>query len=139
MRGHTSDPLEHGGVRLDVWLHAARFFKHRSEAAAAADGGKVHVNGLRAKPAKNLVVGDRLDIQLPGGSITVILRATEHRRGPAEQARKLYEETPESIARREALREQRRLAADPGAASRGRPSKNLRRALEKFRRSATRD
>ncbi|MBL8481241.1 MAG: RNA-binding S4 domain-containing protein [Rhodocyclaceae bacterium] len=134
MKPQRAETADAAGVRLDLWLLAARFFKHRSEAAAAADGGKIQVNGLRAKPAKTVVPGDRLDITLAGGTVNVIVRALERRRGSAQLARTLYEETPESCARREALREERRLAADPAAGLHGRPSKNLRRALEKFRR-----
>src|SRR5690348_15472461 len=97
-------------VRLDKWLWAARFFKTRSLATEAVDGGKVELNGLRPKPSKVLKVGDQLRIRLGPFIHAVTVRALSARRGPASAAALLYEESPESVATREKLREQHRLA-----------------------------
>ena len=119
-------------VRLDKWLWAARFFKHRSLATEAVDGGKVQLNGIRVKPAKDVKTGDRVDIQIADSRYTVIVRGIAEKRGSATIAQGLYEETPESIAAREAEREERRLAATPGADLHGRPTKRDRRQIGRF-------
>lgn len=119
-------------VRLDKWLWAARFFKHRSLATEAVDGGKVQLNGIRVKPAKDVKAGDRVDIQIADSHYTVIVRGIAEKRGSATLAQGLYEETPESIAAREAGREARRLAATPGADLHGRPTKRDRRQIGRF-------
>lgn len=129
-RGVTASP----GVRLDKWLWAARFFKTRPLAVAAIDGGKVRVNGDRAKRAKLIKPGDSLDIQLgPFGHAVTVLAVAE-RRGSAEAAARLYRETPESVARREQvafnLRAAHLLVAPD---TRERPTKRDRRKLEAFR------
>ena len=116
-------------LRIDRWLWAARFFKTRSSAAAAVSGGKVHVNGQRTKPAKAVRAGDRIDIRRGDNRWEVTVLATAVRRGPASEARTLYEELPESVERRVREREERRarrLAAGPG-----RPTKRERRRLER--------
>src|SRR5574340_295217 len=95
-------------VRLDKWLWAARFFKTRSLASQAVDGGKVHCNGERVKPARAVRAGDELRIRQGPYEITVLVRALSERRGPASEAALLYEETPESVAARAALKEQLR-------------------------------
>ena len=119
-------------VRLDKWLWAARFFKHRSLATEAVDGGKIQLNGIRVKPAKDVKIGDRVDIQIADGRYTVIVRGIAEKRGSATIAQGLYEETPESIAAREAGHEERRLAATPGADLHGRPTKRDRRQIGRF-------
>ena len=119
-------------VRLDKWLWAARFFKHRSLATEAVDGGKVQLNGIRVKPAKDVKAGDRVDIQIADSRYTVIVRGIAEKRGSATIAQGLYEETPESIAAREAGREAHRLAATPGADLHGRPTKRDRRQIGRF-------
>jgi ribosome-associated heat shock protein Hsp15 len=119
-------------VRLDKWLWAARFFKHRSLATEAVDGGKVQLNGIRVKPAKDVKTGDRVDIQIADSRYTVIVRGIAEKRGSATIAQGLYEETPESIAAREAGHEERRLAATPGADLHGRPTKRDRRQIGRF-------
>src|SRR5919107_5945431 len=96
-------------VRLDKWLWAARFFKTRSLATDAVDGGKVDVNGARAKPAKLVGVGDQLRVTVGEQRYVLRVTGTGERRGSAEVARTLYEETPESEAERAKLAEQRRL------------------------------
>ena len=115
-------------LRIDRWLWAARFFKTRSSAAAAVSGGKVHLNGQRTKPAKAVRAGDRLDVRRGDNRWEVTVLATAARRGPASEARTLYEERPESVERRVREREERRerrLAVGPG-----RPTKRDRRRLE---------
>lgn len=119
-------------VRLDKWLWAARFFKHRSLATEAVDGGKIQLNGIRVKPAKDVKTGDRVDIQIADSRYTVIVRGIAEKRGSATIAQGLYEETPESIAAREAGHEERRLAATPGADLHGRPTKRDRRQIGRF-------
>lgn len=119
-------------VRLDKWLWAARFFKHRSLATEAVDGGKIQLNGIRVKPAKDVKIGDRVDIQIADSRYTVIVRGIAEKRGSATIAQGLYEETPESIAAREAGHEERRLAATPGADLHGRPTKRDRRQIGRF-------
>jgi ribosome-associated heat shock protein Hsp15 len=120
-------------VRLDKWLWAARFFKTRSQATEAVDGGKVEVNGARAKPAKDIKVGDELRIRLGPYEHHVVVRALSDKRGSASMAHALYEETPESIAAREKLREDHRLAPAMFVfEDKGRPTKKDRRALADF-------
>ncbi|PKO79831.1 MAG: RNA-binding protein [Betaproteobacteria bacterium HGW-Betaproteobacteria-13] len=121
-------------TRLDKWLWAARFFKHRSAATEAVEGGKVKLNGASAKPARAVKPGDRIDITQAEATISVRVCGIAEKRGPAEQARLLYEESAESIARRETEREARRLAATPGAGLHGRPTKRDRRQIERFQR-----
>jgi ribosome-associated heat shock protein Hsp15 len=120
-------------VRLDKWLWAARFFKTRSLATEAIDGGKVELNGERAKPAKALKVGDRVTVRLGPYDHQLIVRELSDKRGPASVAQKLYEETPESIAERAKLSAQLKMA--PAAfvyEEKGRPTKKDRRDLHKF-------
>ncbi len=118
-------------LRVDKWLWAARFFKTRSLASEAVEGGRVHVNGQRAKPSREVRVGDALTITA-AESWEVVVRALADRRGPAPEARLLYEETPVSAAAREAARESRRFIADPAADRQGRPTKRERRQLGRF-------
>ena len=115
-------------LRIDRWLWAARFFKTRSTAAAAVSGGKVHLNGQRTKPAKGVRSGDRLDIRRGDIRWEVTVLATAQRRGPASEARTLYEEIPESVERRAREREERRERRL--AAGAGRPTKRDRRRFE---------
>ena len=129
----ASAPLRVGlGVRIDRWLRAARFFKTRSSAAAAVTGGKVHLNGRRTKPAKPVRVGDRLDVRRGDERWEITVLGTAGRRGPASEARTLYEERPESIERREREREERRVRRDAAAEPGGvRPTKRDRRRLDR--------
>lgn len=125
-------------VRLDKWLWAARFFKTRSMATEAIDGGHVHLNGERVKPARMLKLGDRLRIQAAHGEFDVEVLGLEEKRGPAEVARALYEETPESIEKRARVAEEKSLAPQfdhPDV--RGRPTKKWRRQLHFFERKNT--
>ena len=120
------------GVRVDKWLWAARFFKTRAKAKEAIDGGKVDINGTRAKPSKELQVGDELSITQGWDEKVVVVDGLSDRRGSATIAHTLYSETEESIARREMIAEQRR-AAGGQVRSEGRPSKKDRRQIHQFR------
>ena len=138
MRGAcvTSAAMEQ--VRIDRWLWAARLFKTRGLAAEAVLGGRVHVNGVRVKPAKGIHVGDRIDVTIGEFRRTVEVKGLADRRGPATAAAALYEETPESIAAREQHLLERRLARPPGADLGARPTKLERRRLDALRRGARR-
>jgi len=134
-----SQPEGPGALRLDKWLWCARFFRSRSLAAEAVAGGKVHVNRQRVRPARVVRAGDLLEITVGYEVHTVEVKAIPARRGPAAEARLCYEETPDSIARRERSREQRRLAAMAAPQTQGRPDKHTRRELQKFRRERGED
>ncbi|MBS0545594.1 MAG: RNA-binding S4 domain-containing protein [Proteobacteria bacterium] len=125
-------PFDNDRTRLDKWLWAARFYKHRTAATDAVDGGKVKLNGMAVKPAREVKPGDRIEITIEEDVRVVIVRAIADRRGPASVAQTLYEETPDSLARREAARETRKLAATPGADLHGRPTKRDRRRIDRF-------
>ena len=122
-------------VRIDKWLWAARFYKTRGLAADAVKGGRVHLNGQPAKPAKDVKPGDRLEISIGQTRFTVDVRGTAERRGPAAEAALLYDETPESRSERERAAELRRLAPAPAPDLGGRPTKRDRRRFERSRRS----
>jgi ribosome-associated heat shock protein Hsp15 len=120
-------------VRLDKWLWAARFYKTRALAAEAIDGGKVDVNGARAKRAKMVQTGDEVRIRQTPFEHVVMVRGVSQRRGPASVAATLYAETAASKAKREALATQiRSMPADDWDT--GRPTKRDRREIERFRR-----
>jgi ribosome-associated heat shock protein Hsp15 len=120
-------------VRLDKWLWAARFYKTRSLAAAAVERGRVDVNGIPAKPARDLHPGDELVLRQDDGmKRTLVIRALSVQRGPATVAQTLYEETAESLAERKRVAEARRLAPEPGRSiEQGRPTKRDRRDLDR--------
>ncbi|HEU4994860.1 MAG TPA: RNA-binding S4 domain-containing protein [Gemmatimonadaceae bacterium] len=121
-------------MRLDKWLWAARFFKTRSLASEAVDGGHVEVNGDRAKPAKQIREGDELRIRQNQNTYVVHVRGLSERRGPASEANLLYEETAASRQERERLAEQRRLAPAPAYEEGGRPTKRDRRDISRVKR-----
>jgi ribosome-associated heat shock protein Hsp15 len=122
-------------VRLDKWLWAARFFKTRSLATAEIGKGRIHVNDQPAKPARALRVGDTVELRQGLVIRTVTVLGLSESRGPAPVAQALYQETPESIAKREKDAEQRRLAAEPSQAiEQGRPTKRDRRKLADWNR-----
>lgn len=126
-------PDDSSRVRIDKWLWAARFFKTRSLATEAVDGGKVQLNGERAKPAKLVKAGDEIRLRLGPYEHILIVRALGERRGPASVAQALYEETEASRTARAALATQLRLA--PAAfvyEDKGRPTKKDRRDLSDF-------
>lgn len=117
-------------VRVDRWLWAARFFKTRALAAAAVAGGRVQVNGSRAKPAKLVQIGDALRVRIGPYDWFVTVRAVTERRGSGRDAQLLYDESPEGRAARERLAEAHRLAPAPKYQGKGRPTKRDRRKLE---------
>jgi ribosome-associated heat shock protein Hsp15 len=128
-----NDADESDRLRLDKWLWAARFFKTRSLATEAIAGGKVEVNGERAKPAKPLKLGDQVRLRLGPYEHTLIVRELSGRRGPASVAQTLYEETLASREARERLAAQLKMA--PAAfvyEEKGRPTKKNRRQLSDF-------
>jgi ribosome-associated heat shock protein Hsp15 len=125
-------------VRIDRWLWAARFFKTRGAATEAVLGGRAHVNGVRVKPSREVRAGDRLEVTVGDARREVIVRAVAEKRGPASVAAALYEETPESIARREQRSLERRLARPLGADLGARPTKRDRRRLDALRRAQQR-
>jgi ribosome-associated heat shock protein Hsp15 len=116
-------------VRIDKWLWVARFFKTRSLAAQAVGGGRVQLNGARVKPARALKPGDELEIHKSGYEYQVRVVLLSERRGPAKVAQTLYEESGESIKKREALREQHRLAGASAPHPQRKPDKKARRQL----------
>ena len=120
-------------VRLDKWLWAARFYKTRSRAKAAIDGGKVHLNDARVKTAKEVAPGDTLTITRGDSTQTVVVTALGERRGSATIAATLYTETTESIDAREAIRAQRRMERAGLTIPKGRPSKHDRRRLREMK------
>ena len=121
-------------TRIDKWLWAARFFKTRSQATEAVAGGKVELNGDAAKPSKTVKIGDRVRLRLGPVEYRLVVRGIGERRGSAEIAHGLYEETPESRAERERVAAQRRFSSAPAFEDKGRPSKKDRRDLDRWRR-----
>ena len=124
-----------GKVRLDKWLWAARFFKTRALAKAAIEGGKVHCRGERCKPSKEPKLGEELVIRAGYDERTVVIKALSAVRKGAPEAQLLYEETPDSLARREHAAALRK-AGSLGVETEGKPSKKQRRALQRFRSDA---
>ncbi len=121
------------GIRLDKWLWAARFFKTRSLAARAIVGGKVQVNGRRAKRASTLHVGDRLRVRKGPYELQLVVRRLSDRRRSASEAATLYEETPESVRARQELSLQRKAAPTFSFRDKGRPTKKERRQLRRLK------
>ncbi len=122
-------------VRLDKWLWAARFFKTRSLATQEIGKGRIHVNGQAAKPSRDMRIGDSVDIRQESIVRTVLVKGLSHARGPAPVAQAMYEETPESVARREDAARRRRESPEPSLAiEQGRPTKRDRRLLADWNR-----
>ena len=121
--------VERTSARLDKWLWAARFYKSRGLAKTAIEGGKVHLNGARAKASKTIAVGDELAVTRGETVQTVIVAEIAERRGSATAAATLYSETTESIARRERIRAERRMLHSGLKVPKRRPNKHQRRAL----------
>lgn len=118
-------------LRIDKWLWAARFYKTRTLASDEVVKGRVELNGQEVKPAREVKVGDTVSLRQGPETRTVIVRGLSGVRGPAPVAQQLYEETPESIKKREESAEQRRLSPEPAhSIEQGRPTKRGRRELD---------
>jgi len=122
------------GVRIDRWLWAARFFKTRRLAVEAINGGKIEINNARAKPAKLVRPEDRVQIRKDAYTFHVVVQALAEQRASAPIARTLYEETAESMQAREALGQQLRAQSAAFPKPMGRPEKNDRKQLARFKR-----
>jgi ribosome-associated heat shock protein Hsp15 len=125
---------DNSAVRLDKWLWAARFFKTRSMAAAAVNGGKVHLNGSRVKASRVVAIDDQLVITIGVMSFHVTVLGISKYRRPAKEAQLLYVESDESIKRRREERELRKMAHDGYAAPASKPTKRDRRKIKSFTR-----
>jgi ribosome-associated heat shock protein Hsp15 len=123
-------------MRLDKWLWAARFFKTRSLAQQAVAGGRVKLTGDRVKPAHAVKPGDSLVVRIEEMEWQIVVRGFAERRGPAAEAKKLYEECAAGLAERQRLMDLRRWGAEPASQLKGRPTKRDRRLMEKFADSA---
>ena len=122
-------------TRLDKWLWAARFYKTRSLSADEIGKGRVDVNGQAAKASRELRVGDTIDLRQGPVVRTLVVKDTSEQRGPAPVAQRLFEETPESVERRERLAQERRTNPEPSLAiEQGRPTKRDRRQLADWNR-----
>ena len=122
------------GVRMDKWLWAARFFKTRTLAQRACELGRVESNGQRAKAAREVRAGDRLQVKNDSGDFEVEVLVVGEMRGPAAMAQPLYRETEASRELRLKLAEERKAMPDFEAAREGRPSKRDRRRIDRLRR-----
>jgi ribosome-associated heat shock protein Hsp15 len=120
-------------VRIDKWLWAARFFKTRSLAERACELGRIESNGARAKPAREVRVGDLLHIKNEGGEFQIQVLALSEMRGPAPVAQKLYQESEASRELRLKLAEERKVMPHFEAAREGKPSKRDRREIGRLR------
>lgn len=118
-------------VRLDKWLWAARFYKTRALAKAAIESGKVHCRGERCKPGKEPRVGDEFVLRTGFDERTVVVKALSVVRRGAPEARTLYEETEDSVRRREQAAELRKAGA-MGVTTDGRPTKKQRRQIHQL-------
>ena len=121
------------GVRIDKWLWAARFFKTRTLASRACDIGRVESNGQRAKAAREVRVGDLLQVKSDTGDFQVEVLVLSEMRGPAAVAQTLYRETEGSRALRLKLAEERKAMPHPEALREGKPSKRDRRKIDRLR------
>ena len=119
-------------MRLDKWLWAARFFKTRSLAQRAIAAGRVKLNDERVKPAHELRIGHSVVVRVGDFDWRIQVRALSEKRGPAAEARKLYEESEAGRAERERRMDLRRWGAEPARALKGRPTKRDRRLIEKL-------
>ena len=119
-------------LRIDKWLWAARFFKTRSLAADAVDKGRVRIGGAPVKPAKDVRVGDTVEISIESVVWVVEVRGVCDVRGPASVAQTLYAETEDARAKRLAEQDRRRTFREPAAELHGRPTKRDRRIIDKL-------
>jgi ribosome-associated heat shock protein Hsp15 len=121
------------GVRMDKWLWTARFFKTRALASRACELGRIRSNGADAKPAREVRVGDRLEVRNEGGTFEIDVLELSEMRGPAAAAQALYRETEESQAARLKLAEERKAMQQYAPLPERRPSKRDRRRIIQFR------
>ncbi|WP_058910383.1 ribosome-associated heat shock protein Hsp15 [Entomohabitans teleogrylli] len=121
------------GVRLDKWLWAARFYKTRALAREMIDGGKVHYNGQRSKPGKVVELNATVTLRQGNDTRTVVVKNISDQRRPASEAVLLYEETAQSISKREQMAQARKLNALSMPHPDRRPDKKERRDLMKFK------
>jgi ribosome-associated heat shock protein Hsp15 len=121
------------GVRMDIWLWAARFFKTRPLAKHACELGRVLANGQPAKPAREVRVGDRLRVSNEGGEFQVEVLLLSEVRGPAAVAQTLYRESEESREMRQKAAAERKALREFETLPEGRPSKRDRRRIIQFR------
>ena len=119
-------------IRIDKWLWAARFFKTRSQASQAVQGGRVHLNGQRVKPSRTVGAGDELRINKLEQIFEVTVKGVNQYRRPASEARELYVESEQSVKNRDEESQKRRLIRAPGAAPAKRPDKRDRRKIREF-------
>ena len=119
-------------VRLDKWLWAARFYKTRSLATKAIEGGRVHVNGSRVKPSYKIKLNDQLRLTRPGHKQDIIVLAISDKRGPAAMAQILYRETDESLVQRQMLSAQRKILNQNLPTTSKKPNKHERRKIRKI-------
>jgi len=129
----TATPADTPRVRLDKWLWAARFYKTRTLAKEAIEGGKVHYNRQRTKPGKLVEPGATVTLRLGWQEKVVVIDAVSDRRRSASEAQKLYHETAESIKRREELAWQRKTLQAAQMPPARRPNKKDRRDIRRFR------
>ncbi|MBE2893615.1 ribosome-associated heat shock protein Hsp15 [Spirabiliibacterium falconis] len=128
---HTTDQTP--SIRLDKWLWAARFYKTRSLAREMIDGGKVHYNGQRSKPSKTVEIGATLKLRQGNDEKEVIVLALSDKRGNSQTAQTLYQETDQSIKKRETIALARKANALSMPNPERRPNKKERRDLLKFK------
>ncbi len=119
-------------IRIDKWLWAARFFKTRAQASKACDLGRILSNGIPAKPARDVRVGDRLEVKNEGGDFQIEVLALSHMRGPAAVAQTLYKETDASKAARAQVAAERKAMHEFAPLPEHRPTKRDRRRIIQF-------
>ncbi len=120
-------------VRLDKWLWASRFFKTRKDSVDAINGGKVHLNGARVKPSRNVQIDDRLEITRNNEKYVITVTGLNDKRRPAKEAQLLYNEDEKSIEARESEREIRRINNASVAMPTTKPNKKQRRQMDRFK------
>lgn len=123
-------------MRVDKWLWTARFYKTRSKAKEAVVGGKVHVNGERTKPSREVQVSDELEISRGPDKEVVVVTGFSPRRGNAELAKTLFEETEESLTQRLEAAANRRMARAGLTTPKLKPTKAARRTLREMKQNA---
>jgi len=133
MTNASNIPGPSKGIRIDRWLWAARFYKTRSAAKSAVEGGKIHVDGARTKPAKDVRIGQSIVLRRAQTETTVIVDALSEQRGPAPIAQTLYHETLESIESRQLLSSRRKMERAGLQVPSNRPNKKERRDLLKLK------